>query len=144
MGLEAGPHCTPWPASGLLESPLPASWLPAGSWVVNVKKRRTQRWCWVGGRVPSGSRVASLIRAHVEEVLRGSSDREVVYSKTDPWSPKDFLDPEKEWIMVQFQTLQWPLPQTFWVRNSNPELLKPSHTETSCVPSCLAVTSLPI
>lgn len=52
VGLEAGPHCTWWPASGLLESPLPASWFPAGSWVVNAKERRTQRWCWVRGRVP--------------------------------------------------------------------------------------------
>lgn len=43
VGLEAGPQCTRWPDSGLLESPLLASWFPAGSWVVKAKGGRTQR-----------------------------------------------------------------------------------------------------
>lgn len=38
VGLEVGPHCTPWPAPGLLETPLPASWAPARSWVVKAQE----------------------------------------------------------------------------------------------------------
>lgn len=70
VGLEAGAHCTRWPASGLLESPLPASWFPAGSRVVNAKERRTQRRSWVEGRVPGQQQRAT----HLDLELPCSSE----------------------------------------------------------------------
>lgn len=59
-----------------------------------------------GPRSPSASRVALLIRARVEKVLRGCSDlRGGLWQKTDPGSSRDSPKPKKDQLRVQFQTL---------------------------------------
>lgn len=46
--------------------------------------------------------------ALMEEALRAPLTWGVVYGKVDRWRSKDFHDPKKEWLRVDFQILMAP------------------------------------
>lgn len=87
-------------------------------------------------------------RALVEEALGTLLTWKVVYGKADPWRLKNFHDSEKEWQMVDFQTLKCDTAdkdvQDQEAQPRTPKIIPPVSHQKPPVSSFLAGNPTPI